>query len=97
MATFKNEEDDATFWERLITDEQRAAAALPDSKKRKASAAGDNELAPRNARRGGPNDNPNHKGAILLRAQQIHHGCAPNRALVMAHLTRRHTKVPCTK
>ena len=48
MATFKNDEDDATFWNRLITDEQRAAA--PERKK--ASATGEEGAARGGGRRG---------------------------------------------
>lgn len=50
VATFKNDEDDATFWNRLITDDQRAK--VPERKKKGSAAdAGlDSELMPRTAR-----------------------------------------------
>ena len=65
VATFKNEEDDATFWNRLISDEQRAAAPT-DKKKKGGSTPGEDALAPRNARRAGAYGSA--KGALGLRA-----------------------------
>lgn len=51
VATFKNDEDDATFWNRLITDDQRAT--VPERKGTKATVTEvgpDGELMPRTAR-----------------------------------------------
>lgn len=51
VATFKNDEDDATFWNRLITDDQRSK--VPERKGKKGAAADadlDSELMPRTAR-----------------------------------------------
>lgn len=48
VATFKNDEDDATFWSRLIPEEQRAK--VPDRKHRKGSNP-DAEPSARTARR----------------------------------------------
>lgn len=50
VATFKNDEDDATFWSRLIPDDQRAK--VPERKNRKGSNPGaDGEPSARTARR----------------------------------------------
>ena len=51
VATFKNDEDDATFWNRLITDEQRATVPERKGKKGNVTEIGpDGELMPRTAR-----------------------------------------------
>ena len=50
VATFKNDEDDATFWSRLIPEDQRAK--VPERKNRKGSNPGaDAEPSARTARR----------------------------------------------
>jgi hypothetical protein len=50
VATFKNDEDDATFWSRLIPEDMRAK--VPDRKNRKNSNPGpDAEPSARTARR----------------------------------------------
>ena len=68
VSTFKNEEDDATFWNRLISDEQRVAATKAEEKKKAKPGSGTGEEAGasgagpsgRTARRG---DGPGGKGA----------------------------------
>jgi hypothetical protein len=64
VATFKNDEDDATFWNRLITDDQRSRVPERKGKKAHAIADGGDLSGPRTARvRAVGNQDP--KGAFL--------------------------------
>jgi chromodomain-helicase-DNA-binding protein 1 len=85
VATFKNDEDDATFWSRLIPEEHRARVPERKGGRKGAAAHPDGEPSARTARRNNAGGGESGKGTHFA----CHRACSPCVCTVGSQIPRR--------